>query len=208
MSHQGFRHLLTIGWLAAVLAIPATAGAQYPLEVLHEFSQPDGQGATAPLVQARDGNFYSTTGNGGTYDNGTIFRVTPSGAFAVIYNFTGGLDGGRPGVNALVQGRDGQLYGTTSDFGAFGDGIMFRVTLDGSLTVLHSFNGILVGRHPRGLILGTDGNFFGVTGPVETNAGAVFRATPTAPSPYCTLRGIGVIGPTAFSQRRLLLWDR
>jgi uncharacterized repeat protein (TIGR03803 family) len=130
-------------------------------------------------VQARDGNFYGATYYGGLYDFGTIFRVTPSGDFSTLYTFSGSFDGGHP-YTALVQGRDGDLYGITPRQGAYNEGTMFRIALDGTFTILHAFNSVLDGGGPSALTLGADGNFYGITYRGGTaGEGTVFRATPT-----------------------------
>ena len=71
---------------------------------------PEGANPRAALFQASDGNLYGTTQNGGLYDHGTIFRMTPSGTTSTLYTFTGGQDGGYP-IASLIQGADGNLYG-------------------------------------------------------------------------------------------------
>ena len=81
------------------------------------------------LVQAGDGNFYGTTNLGGTFNDGTIFKVTPTGGFTTLYNFTNGADGGYP-VAGLTQGEDGNLYGTTSGQNGTTAGTVFRLDLD------------------------------------------------------------------------------
>ena len=75
---------------------------------LHEFSAPN---PTKP-VQASDGNFYGTITGGTPKGFGSIYQVTPAGVQTTLYNFTGGTDGGNP-FAGLVQGLDGNLYGTT-----------------------------------------------------------------------------------------------
>ena len=147
--------------------------------VLHRFDGgTEGAIPEAPLIQANDGNFYGTTALGGAGNFGTIFRVTPSGRFTLLYTFAGGYDGGFPRA-ALVQGRDGALYGTTSSRGAYNEGIMFRVTPEGSFSILHAFNSVLDGGRPIGLTPGTDGNFYGATTfGGAAGHGIVFRATP------------------------------
>ncbi len=101
---------------------------------LHDFASysangGDGSDPHDGLVQATDGNFYGTTQYGGTTGNGTIFRITPDGTYTAIYSFTGNggsttTDGGNP-LAALIQGRDGKLYGTTSAGGTSGGGTVF-----------------------------------------------------------------------------------
>ena len=67
----------------------------------------------AGLVQCGDGNFYGTTAFGGTNgENGTIFRITPSGSLAQLFSFNG-TNGSHP-LAGLIQGSDGNLYGTTA----------------------------------------------------------------------------------------------
>ena len=49
------------------------------------------------------------------YGYGTVYKLTTNAVFTTIYSFTAGDDGYNP--NALVQGKDGNFYGTTSDGG-------------------------------------------------------------------------------------------
>lgn len=149
-------------------------------------------GATHPyyprggLVLGTDGNFYGTTSEGGSAaDAGTVFRMTPGGAFTVMAAFRGQQtynEGDYP-VGRLVRGNDGAYYGITRSGGTQGAGTAFRFTLEGGLTYLTNFGGgpgSEVGTHPEGgLTLGTDGNFYGVTsGGGTKNYGTVFRLTP------------------------------
>jgi uncharacterized repeat protein (TIGR03803 family) len=99
-------------------------------------------------------------------------------------------NGANPYNMSLVQGLDGNLYGTTFAGGANGLGTVFKVTptLPATLTTLHSFAGTLVtpadGANPAaGLVLGTDGNFYGTTTEGGANCatygcGTVFSMTP------------------------------
>ena len=76
--------------------------------------------------------------------------------------------------------EDGNIYGTTTGGGAYGKGTVFRVTPNGALTTLVSFNGLDCCVDPGGLILGRDGNFYGTTWEGGTNnLGSVFRVTPS-----------------------------
>jgi uncharacterized repeat protein (TIGR03803 family) len=138
------------------------------------FPPPSGSFPKAALIQATDGNFYGTTLYGGTnscvfggtdYGCGTIFKITPSGALTTLHNFcsqSGCPDGESPEA-ALVQGTDGNLYGLTSAGGADDDGTVFKITLSGALTTLHSFSST-DGSSPEGaLIQASDGNFYGTT---------------------------------------------
>jgi uncharacterized repeat protein (TIGR03803 family) len=89
----------------------------------------DGEGPTAPLYLGTDGNFYGTAEVGGTFDDGTVFQVTPSGLVTPLYSFgTNSGDGVGP-FGGLVQGIDGNFYGTTEMGGANGQGVIFKITL-------------------------------------------------------------------------------
>jgi uncharacterized protein (TIGR03437 family) len=96
-----------------------------------------------------------------------------------LYNFQTGTDGSAP-VTGLVQGTDGNFYGTTSSDGAHGGGTVFKITPGGTLTTLHGFLTSTEGASPFGtLIQATDGNFYGTTRAGGANsAGTVYRMTP------------------------------
>jgi uncharacterized repeat protein (TIGR03803 family) len=145
---------------------------------LHSFSGIDGNGPNGSLVQGSDGNFYGMTYSGGASNFGTVFRITPSGCLTGLYSFSG-LDGAYPYFdNGLVQGSDGNFYGTTSEGGANNTGTVFRITASGTLTTLYSFSG-LDGDNPGAeLVHGSDGNFYGTTiHGGASNFGTVFRIT-------------------------------
>ncbi len=140
------------------------------------------------LVQGIDGNLYGTTVSGGSLacigGCGTIFRITTSGALTSLYSFcaqAGCADGINP-YAGLIQGTDGNLYGTTSGGGQFRGGTVFKMTLDGTFTSLYSFctqANCADGGYPEAaLIQGTDGNFYGTTWAGGTDgAGTVFQIT-------------------------------
>lgn len=122
-------------------------------------------GSANSLVQASDGNFYGTTFDGGFNNWGTIFEITPSGAFTVT-TFQD-LDGnyGIDPNGGLIQATDGNFYGTTQLGGENGSdfGTVFKVTPGGTLTTLHTF-AISDGVKPMaGLVQAADGNFYGTT---------------------------------------------
>ncbi len=170
------------------------------LTTLYNFCQrlgcADGYWPFAGVVQGSDGNFYGTTYFGGTGggganspcpgDCGTIFRLTPSGTLTTLYNFCSQsfcTDGFTPS-SPLVQGTDGNFYGTTQFGGPTTAGTVFKITPSGALTVLYSFCSQL---HcddgygaPAGLLQVTDGSFYGATqyGGVY-DGGTIFRITPS-----------------------------
>src|SRR5207249_7576072 len=120
------------------------------------------------------GNFYGTTYSGGTNGSqGTVFKISATGALTTLYSFTGGNDGGDPQAG-LVQGSDGNFYGTTSGAGSNGgQDTVFRISATGALTTLYSFPDVNAGGFPSGLVQGSDGNFYGTTG------GTVFKISAT-----------------------------
>jgi len=157
--------------------------------VLHTFSpqaingqNADGASPLAPLTQGLDGGFYGTTPNGGDYASGTIFRVTASGDFSTLLSFNYFTNGGNPYCPLLLH--NGVFFGTTGDFFE-GPGTIFEVTTNGALTLLYGFTAPYTnsdnidGAYPdTGLMLGRDGNLYGVTSSGGTNgSGVVFRLT-------------------------------
>jgi uncharacterized repeat protein (TIGR03803 family) len=157
------------------------------LTTLHSFNVTDGQYPNG-LVRASDGTFYGTTQQGGIACNevidgcGTVFRVTLSGAVTTLYSFcagTGCTDGYTPAAG-LIQGFNGDLYGTTL-FGGGADsaGTVFKITRNGVLTTIATFDGT-DGATPDGtLIQSSQGNFYGTTEQGGASAaGTIFEITP------------------------------
>jgi uncharacterized repeat protein (TIGR03803 family) len=154
----------------------------------------DGSNPSAALVQGTDGNFYGTA-NG--QFGGTVFKITPDGTLTTLYLFCSlqhCADGEYP--RSLVQGTDGNFYGTTyaggtssncTSYSSNGCGTVFKITPQGTLTTLHSFDNA-GGCYPQaGLVQGTDGNFYGTTsgggpsgycGSPVPAGGTVFKITP------------------------------
>jgi uncharacterized protein (TIGR03437 family) len=141
---------------------------------LHTFTGPDGSGPTAP-IQGTDGNLYGVTRQGGgsfsasSPGAGTVFKLTTTGTLTTLHTFSG-TDGSGP--NGLIQGTDGNLYGTT-DYGGPGNcistiaifrgcGTIFTIGSGGSLSTLQNFE-TTDGAFPTSLIEGADGNFYGTT---------------------------------------------
>ncbi len=146
------------------------------LTTLYSFSGADGLNPRAGLALGSDGNFYGTTRSGGTGNDGTVFKITPSGTLTMLHSFSG-IDGLDPWSSALVQGSDGNFYGTTVNGGALNNGTVFQITPTGTLTTLYSFTGGVDGSGPDGsLVQGSDGNVYGTTaGGGGCGPGAVFK---------------------------------
>ena len=146
----------------------------------------NGAGPAAALTLGSDGYFYGTTYNGGISNWGTVFRISTSGDFASL-GMLGGTNGANPDV-ALLQAPDGSFYGGTRYGGPFntttsggtGYGTVFRITTNGIITTPILFAGTN-GANPTALVLGTDGNFYGVTtwggysSPVKFGLGTIYR---------------------------------
>ena len=150
----------------------------------------DGANPSAGLVLARDGALYGTTQSGGSGATGTIFRISTSGTLTTLYSFTAldasfhNADGASP-WGKLVEAPDGSLIGTTRG-GGDGGGVVFRVTAAGAFNVLYKFAAPdanlanASGAAPTaGLLIATDGNYYGVTTTGGTGGrGVVFKLTP------------------------------
>ncbi len=160
------------------------------LTVLHQFCpEPDcglGERPEAALLEASDGSFYGTTTEDdlfGGLRKGTIFKLTAAGRFSTLYRFrcssTDCTDGEYPRAG-LVQGIDGNFYGTTAGASnrSFSDSTVFKLPSVGDLTTLYRFcsqpncaDGTL---SEAPLVLATDGNFYGTS----SKGGANFFSSP------------------------------
>ena len=145
------------------------------LTLLYSFSGSDGEYPLAGLAQGSDSNFYGTTTIGGTNGAGTVFKLTAQGTLTTLYQFSGGSDGSNIWAG-LVQGNDGNFYGTAKSGGTNGFGTVFKMTAQGTLTTLHQFSSSDGDTPLAGLVQGSDSNFYGTTsGGGSHGAGIVFR---------------------------------
>ena len=146
--------------------------------VLHSFTRgTDGASPNDGVIQATDGNFYGTTYIGGSSDQGTIYSMTSDGDVTGLHSFTSGSDGAYPLVG-LIQGSDGNLYGTTWLGGASDNGTVFKASTAGEVTILHAFRSD-TGWYPSRLLQAADGNFYGtVYGDDIFAGGYIFAMTP------------------------------
>jgi uncharacterized repeat protein (TIGR03803 family) len=152
-----------------------------PLSPSYPFINSDGTAPLGRLIQGTDGNLYGTAFAGGSNDLGTVFKITTGGTFTTLHSFSGNpVDGSQP-FTGLIEGNDGNLYGTTYDGGAWNAGTVFKITPSGVLTILYSFTGAADGGNPKaGLIQGTDGGLYGTTEVGgASDYGTVFKITPS-----------------------------
>ena len=170
-------------------AVCSSALGSWKLTTLYSFSgTPDGKFPVAGLVVDASGNLYGTTGYGGAYNNGAVFKLTGQGEETIVYSFTGANDGANP-LGPLTLDAEGNLYGTTTAGGTDGMGTIFMITPAGTESVLHSFAGASSGdgAYPfySSLTRDSSGNMFGTTliggnsgaGAYGDGFGVVFKLT-------------------------------
>jgi uncharacterized repeat protein (TIGR03803 family) len=150
--------------------------------VLYQFQgESNGDAFPNPPIQATDGNFYGTTQDGGTdskLGDGIFFKITPDGKETTLYIFCSGqancADGSGP--NSVIQGSDGNFYGTAGGGGTNSNnsicgmllcGTLFKITPTGELTTIYNFcsqTNCADGARPIGMLLqATNGILYGTT---------------------------------------------
>jgi uncharacterized repeat protein (TIGR03803 family) len=195
------------GTFAAALTQSTTGGIfslnHGVIKILHLFNKAtEGDAPQAGLLLASDGFLYGTTGFDGPGGYGTLFKANREGKVIVLAAFNNGITGGTP-QDALIEGKDGLIYGETPYGGAPGDGylggagVLFRIARDGAggLQTLYAFKlsspGFLsrTGAVPNGtLALAPDGTFYGASFNecgfalfgcgAQDNSGAIFSLKP------------------------------
>ena len=188
--------------------------------VLHTFNGTDGANPYAPLVQGTDGNFYGTAGadlNAGINGlGGTVFKITPWGKLTGRLFFSWGSSAGYNPFAPLIQGSDGNFYGTTVKGGTHFLGEVFILPPYGCFVVggistctLHNFAGAsastIDGAHPYGgLVQASDGNLYGTTSlwTDTRGCGTFFRLTNPGGTNYQSLFTFG--GPVCNPQVTLI----
>lgn len=196
----------TIAYSGTIFKLaPPAAGGAWKEDIIFNFDDSSGTGiyGTQPVSLALGkGGLYGTTllgGNTGGQGNGTVFELTPASGGSewtesILYNFTGGADGGRPDSGVIIDAA-GNLYGTTDFGGTYtcavtgtnGCGTVFKLAppVDGgdwALTTLYDFMGGTDGASPQGQLLMKKGVLLGVTGYGGSSAnsgnGTVFAIKP------------------------------
>lgn len=146
------------------------------VNILHSFDGFNDGLNPAGLLQADDNSFYGATGGGFLDDGllqyavGTLFKLDSSENFSELYTFdnSDGLGLGS-NTNGLVQGGDGNFYGTTYYGGSAGYGTVFKRDSAGNTSILHEFDGGSGGAYPAARVIqASDGNFYGITSAEET----------------------------------------
>jgi uncharacterized repeat protein (TIGR03803 family) len=152
--------------------------------VLYNFmGRLDGGNPYGGLVADEAGNLYGTASGGAKSCCGVIFELSKAGKHKVLYNFTGGTDGGSPN-GALARDSAGNLYGTTLSGGDLscqftGCGVVFKLDARGNETVLYNFECVSDGCAPNGgLVLGKAGALYGTTSSGGADYGVAFQITP------------------------------
>jgi len=148
--------------------------------VLHSFTGgADGVIPTGGLLRDKAGNLYGTTSQGGTSNDGVLFKINPRGKETILHTFTGSTkDGKYPSYTSLLMDALGNLYGVTEEGGSADGGILYKLSKTGKLTILHSFTG---GATDGCNVLGTPfmdaaGNFYGTTSSCGAHAlGTVWK---------------------------------
>lgn len=140
------------------------------LTTLAPFDAPHGAYPQNGVIQGADGAFYGTTDGGGTYNAGVVFRVSSNGLLTTLASFNPGANLGQYGDGTLVQTRDGTLYGTTSSGGSGGFGTVFKLTTNGTFSIIKPLQNADPHSPSGPIVLGPDGAIYGTA-----NGGGAFQ---------------------------------
>jgi uncharacterized repeat protein (TIGR03803 family) len=171
---------LAIFALALLFTSAAAAQTVVPLYTYPETDEGDtGVAAPAQFAQGADGELYSTIETNGTYNSGTVYKISTEGDYTPLYNFCaeGGnclITGGYP-LGGVTLGLDGNLWGTTQNGGKDAYGTVFKMTPAGALTSVYQFDGNEAGTPIYTVLQGTNGDMYGVT--QGTHYGTFFKLT-------------------------------
>ena len=170
-------------WVGAVLALAATGTVSADsFKVLKSFGGSDGAVAPLGLVVGTNTIYFTTD----RPDLGTVASVLTNGSGYTLLTTFADTNGFSPGATLILSG--GALYGTTAFGGAYEDGVVFKLNVDGSgFSLLHAFNGTSV---PSGLLL-AEGVLYGTT----LRSGILFRLN-TDGSGYGTVCSFPSSSPT------------
>jgi uncharacterized repeat protein (TIGR03803 family) len=142
------------------------------------FNNTDAAFPQSSLTLGPDGNLYGATTGGGTNGFGSVFRFSTNGLLTTLAFFDGPTRGIEPRGTLLID-TNGNIFGTTPQFGPGNRGTIFRIAANGDFTTLASFNTTNGSAANDGITPGADGNFYSTTsGGGANNQGTVFRMTP------------------------------
>jgi uncharacterized repeat protein (TIGR03803 family) len=165
--------MLAVVVIFAGAAVPAHA--QTPttlhgfLSVATDACQPENN-----IVQGRDGSMYGIGLGCGTNNTGAVYKISPTGAESVVFNFPSNWSFCFSG---LTVGSDGNFYGTCFTTPG-GNGSIFKLTPAGVFTDVHDFNGANGDTEPLyAPIQATDGNYYGTTGYNPYSCGNIYQLT-------------------------------
>ncbi len=162
------------------------SGTQSPLYSFKGYPTDGAYPSGAMILREPSGDLYGVTDEGGAYNAGALFKLTPTGTESVLLNFNGGSGGNDP-MGGLASDAAGNLYGTTVEGGSgtgceYGCGVLFELTATGTEVLLHDFNlgSSSDGAFPMGgVIRDPSGNLYGTLWSGGANdCGAIFKYTP------------------------------
>jgi uncharacterized repeat protein (TIGR03803 family) len=147
-------------------------------KTLYDFDSIHGATPTGTLLQANNGKLYGMTDDGGKHGYGILFSITTAGVFDTLMSFSNQTTMGAYPVGALIQAKDGNLYGATLQGGSASEGVLFKYTLAGVFTKLVDFTGSN-GAYPRaGVMQASDNNLYGTTNQGgSSSSGTIYRCT-------------------------------
>jgi len=175
-----------------VFEISSNGDGGWTPSVIHIFTgaPKDGNAPEGTPVLDKAGNVYGTTTTGGAKNYGAVYKLTlvttgeKKGTWTekILYSFKGGTEDGTSPWGGVVLDSSGNIYGTTSVGGKYGDGTVFELVADGSSykeKILWNFNGV-DGANPFASLTLDSGNIYGNTSAGGSGGnGVIFEVNPS-----------------------------
>ena len=169
--------------------------------VVHDFAggDADGQEPSAGMIRGHDGNLYGTTLYGGTREDGTVYRLTPGGVFAVVHSFDAQYFGEGTAPSRLSQDAAGNFYGTLNVGRGYGS--VFKLTPAGVPSTLYDFTDRLDGISAAvgNVVVNGAGNVFGLAPSGQFGGAGILFELGTLP--VATVLAEGELGTTAVPEQ-------